>query len=129
MCAFLDNSPIPTKRVKKKGRVYDDKTQQSKAKLNFEDEAVPINEAKWNVQKKKSLPRKAVGAVGTAGVNKLHSKIYEVENENVGTQSAHKAELLGESAFRSGRKLTHSAYRFARNHPYRKVSKLVLCVD
>lgn len=115
---------IPTKKVRKKVRVFDEKTQKSKSKLTFEEKAVPINEAKWNVPKKKSVPRKAAGALTTVGVNKLHSKVYEVEHENVGTQAAHKAELVGESAFRGGKKLTHSAYRHVKNAPYRKVSKL-----
>jgi len=114
----------PTKKVVKKVRVFDEVKQKPKTKLTFEKEAVPIGEAKWNKPKKKSLPRKAAGAVKTAGVNKLHSKVYEVEGENVGTQAGHKAELVGESAFRGGKKLTHSAYRFAKNAPYRKVSKL-----
>lgn len=114
----------PTRKVRKKVRVFDEKTQKVKTKLSFEKENIPINEAKWNKQKKKSLPKKAVKALTTAGINKLHSKIHEVEHENVGTQAAHKAELMGESAFRGGKKLTHSAYRSVRNHPYRKVSKL-----
>lgn len=115
---------IPAKKVRKKVRVFDEKTQKPKTKLTFEEKAIPINEAKWNVPKKKSIPRKAAGALTTAGVNKLHSKVYEVEHENVGTQAAHKAELVGESAFRGGKKLTHSAYRHVKNAPYRKVSKL-----
>lgn len=117
-------SKIPTRKVKKKVHVFDEKKQKSKTKLTFEEEAIPFAEAKWNKQKKKSLPKKTATALTTAGVNKLHSKIYEVEHENVGTQAAHKAELISESAFRGGKKLTRSAYRFARNSPYRKVSKL-----
>jgi len=115
---------LPVKKVRKKERVFNEKSQKAKSKLTFEKETIPIGEAKWNVRKKKSIPRKAAGAVKTAGVNKLHGKIYEVEQENVGTQAAHRAELLGESAYRGGKKLTHSAYRFVRNRPYRKVSKL-----
>jgi Membrane proteins related to metalloendopeptidases len=120
----MAKTEIPTKKVRKKVRVFDEKTQKPKNKLSFEQEAVPIGEAKWNQPKKKSLPQKAVGAVATAGVNKIHSKIYEVEGENVGTQAAHKAELASESAFRGAKKTTHSAYRFAKNTPYRKASKL-----
>ena len=115
---------LPSKKVRKKERIFDEKTGKTKSKLTFEKEVIPIGEAKWNVRKKKSVPLKAAGAVKTAGVNKLHSKVYAVENENVGTQAAHRAELVGESAYRGGKKLTHSAYRFVRNSPYRKVSKL-----
>lgn len=115
---------IPTKKVPKNVRVFDEKTQKPKTKLTFEKEAIPIGEAKWNKVKKKSLPQKAGKAVGTAAVNKVHKKIYEVEHENVGTQAAHKAELVGESAFRGGKKLTRAAYRHVRNTPYRRVSRL-----
>lgn len=114
---------LPTKKVRKKERVFDEGTGKAKNKLHFEEEVIPINEAKWNQGKKKSLPRKAAGAVGTAGVNKLHSKVYEVEHENVGTQTAHRAELVGESAWRGGKRLTHSSYRFIKNSPYREASK------
>ena len=115
---------LPTEAIRKKVRIFDEKTQKPKTRIRFEETAIPINEAKWNKPKKKSLPRKTAGALTTAGANKLHSKIYEVEHENVGTEAAHKAELVGESGLRGGKKLTHSAYRFARNAPYHKVSKL-----
>jgi murein DD-endopeptidase MepM/ murein hydrolase activator NlpD len=115
---------LPTKTVVKRERVFSEDKKRPETKLTFEKEAVPIGEAKWNVPKKKSLPVKAVGAVKTAGVNKLHSKIHEVEHENVGTQAAHKAELMGESAYRGIKKATRSAYRFHKNRPYRRASKL-----
>lgn len=115
---------LPSKVVKKKQRFYNEEKGRRETKFTFEKEPIPIGEAKWNKPKKKSIPQKAVGAAATAGVNKLHSKIYEVEHENVGTQAAHRAELVGESAYRGGKRLTHSAYRFVRNSPYRKVSKL-----
>jgi len=59
----------------------------------------------------------------TAGVNKIHSKVYEVEQENAGVQVGHKAELIGESLYRGGKKTARSAYRFARNTPYRREAK------
>ena len=113
----------PARKKQVKERYFDEATGKAKTRLRHETETIPINEAKWNKPKKKSLPRKAAGAVATAGVNKLHSKVYEVEHENVGTQAAHQAELIGESAYRGGKKLTHSAYRFARNTPYRREAK------
>ena len=118
---YHDKQPIERKRVKE--RYFDDKTGKSKTRLVYEEKAIPINEAKWNMPKKKSLPRKAVGLAATAGVNKLHSKVYEIEHENVGTQAGHQAELIGESVFRGGKKLTRSAYRFVRNTPYRREAK------
>jgi len=114
----------PTKKVKIRERVFDEKTGKSKIKLRFEEVAVPVNEAKWNLPKKQSLPVKGAAALTAAGVNKLHQKVHEVERENVGTQTAHKAELVGESAGRGGKKLIHSTHRFVKNTPYRQASKL-----
>jgi Membrane proteins related to metalloendopeptidases len=115
---------LPSRKIRKKERIYNEDKQKAETKLSFEKEDIPINEAKWNKPKKRSIPSKAVGSVGTAGVNKLHSKVYEVEHENVGTQAAHRAEVTGESAYHGGKKLVGSAYRFVKNTPYRNVSKL-----
>jgi len=57
-------------------------------------------------------------------VNKLHMEVYKVERENVGVQAAHRAELLTEGGYRGAKRVTSSAYRFHKNRPYRKVSKL-----
>jgi len=113
----------PARKKQVKERHFDEVKGKAKTRLCHEQEIIPINEAKWNKPKKKSVPSMAAGAVATAGVNKLHSKVYEVEHENVGTQAAHKAELLGESAYCGGKKATHAAYRFARNTPYRREAK------
>jgi hypothetical protein len=118
---YHDKQPARKKRVKE--RYFDEASGKAKTRLRHDMEAIPINEAKWNKPKKKSVPRKAVGAAATLGVNKLHSKVYEVEHENVGTQAGHKAELLAESAYRGGKRATHAAYRFARNTPYRREAK------
>ena len=34
----------------------------------------------------------------------VHSKIFEVEQDNVGTEGAHRSELVGESALRHGKR-------------------------
>ena len=124
--AKLDDAreKIPKREVKKKQRVYEESKNKAKTKFRFEEEDIPINEAKWNKVKKKSVPRKITGAAITAGANKIHSKIHEAEGENVGTQAAHKAELVGERGVRKLRQGAKSAYRYAKNTPYRRVSKL-----
>ena len=114
---------IPTIEKKVKVRIYDEGKNKAKTKLRFEEETVPINEAKWNQPKKRSLPAKGAIAARTMVANKIHTKIYEVERENVGTQAAHRGELIGESAYRGGKKLIHSTYRFVKNGPYRRAAK------
>jgi len=113
----------PTKKTKVRGRCYDESKNKAKTKIRFAKEPVPMDEAKWNTAKKPSLPARGAAALATAGINKLHTKVYEAEHENAGTQAAHRAELVGESAYRGAKKLAHGAYRHARNAPYRKAAK------
>lgn len=117
-------SKQPTKKAKKKELVFDEKKGKAKSKLAFEEVAIPIGEAKWNVPITQTAADKVTKTVTTVGVNKLHSKVYQVERENVGTQAAHKTELVTESAYRGTKRATKSAYRFVRNRPYRQISKL-----
>ena len=113
----------PTRKKKVKERFYDESKDKAQTKIRFETEPVPISEAKWNKPKKRSLPVKGAAALTTAGVNKVHMKVYEAEHENVGTQAAHRAELVGESAVHGGKRLIHQTYRFAKNTPYRQSAK------
>jgi Membrane proteins related to metalloendopeptidases len=113
----------PTRKKKVKERFYDESKDKAQTKIRFETEPIPISEAKWNKPKKRSLPVKGVAALTTAGVNKAHLKVYEAEHENVGTQAAHRAELVGESAVHGGKRLIHETYRFAKNTPYRQSAK------
>lgn len=115
-------SKLPTKKVKKKTRVFND--DKPKNKLTFEEEALPVNQTKWNLPQHRSLPRKAVGSATSFTISKAHVKVYQVEHENVGTQTAHRAELLGESAYRGAKRSAISAYRFHKNRPFRKAAKL-----
>jgi len=118
------NDKLPTKKVKKKQLVFDEKKGKSVTKLTHEKEKIPIGEAKWNKPKEKSMPTKAVGVVTSMTVTKVHAKVHQVEHENVGVKVAHQAELLGESAYRGTKKTAISAYRFHKNSPYRRVAKL-----
>ena len=49
--------------------------------------------------------------------------VNKEENDNVGTKLAHRAELVGESGFRGGKKLIHDFYRHVKNTPYRETAK------
>jgi len=118
------NDKLPTKKVKKKQLVFDEKKGKSVTKLTHEKEKIPIGEAKWNKPKEKSMPTKAFGVVTSMTVTKIHTKVHQVEHENVGVKVAHKAELMGESAYRGAKNTAKSAYRFHKNRPYRRVAKL-----
>ena len=52
---------------------------------------------------KKPGPVKRIGRVASGSVHSfVHGKIFEVEQENVGTEGAHRSELVGEAALRRG---------------------------
>ena len=117
---------LPTKKKLARKRIYDEQKSKANSKFTFESEVVPIHEAKWN--KKKPLPSRIVGSATRMplrkAVTKAHGIVHSVEDENVGVKAAHRGELLGESAYRGGKRIVQRAYRFHRNRPYRKASKL-----
>ena len=120
----------PTRKKLAKKRLFDKGSGKAKTRLHFEKETIPINEAKWNnpkpttVRGKTMQTGKSFGrSMHSAAVTQIHAKVYEVEHENAGTQSAHRAELIGESAYRGGKMAVLSSYRFVRNTPYRRAAK------
>ena len=117
---------LPTKQTQKKQRVYDEAKNKANSKLEFESEIIPIGEAKWNQNKKRSIPRRAVGKAGSIVTTKIHAKIHQAESQNVGVELAHKAELMGESAYRGAKRGARSTYRYYKNRHYRRASKLEL---
>ena len=115
---------LPTKKKAVRKRIYDEQKNKAKTKLTFEAEAVPIGEAKWNKPPKRTLAKQTASMATREVGNEIHAKVYEVEHENVGTKAAHRAELLGERAYRSGKRTVRRAYRFHKNRPYRKAARL-----
>ena len=115
---------LPTQKKIVRKRIYDEQRDKAKTKLAFEAETIPIGEAKWNQPKKKPIPQKLTGVAARQVVTKAHAIVHSVEHENVGVESAHLGELLGESAYRGGKKTARAAYRFHKNRPYRKAARL-----
>jgi hypothetical protein len=107
---------LPTKKVLKKERVFDEKTGKGKTRLYFEDELkVPKGQSKLQFEADKTVRK--VGDTLAAGI---HGKIHEVEQENSGVEAAHRTEIVAESAVRH---YQHHKERSA-NKPFEKVSKL-----
>lgn len=66
-------------------------------------------------------PVKRIGRVASGSVHSfVHGKIFEVEQENVGTEGAHRSELVGETALRHGSRFVR---RKVREHPAKVVRK------
>ena len=64
--------------------------------------------------------RRAAGFAGRSVHGFAHGKVYEVEHENVGTEGAHRSELVAEAA---GRRAVRFTKQRIRTHPARAVKK------
>ena len=101
---------IPKKRVLRKERVFDEASGTAKTKLRFDtvDKSPP------------KLKPNPIGRPLREVAVQAHGKIHEVEHENVGVESGHKAEELAEHG-------AGGAIRWERRHrklkPYRAAEK------
>ena len=110
---------------KSKFRTKSQQEQTAASKLRMEKRGEKLDEAKEKLAKqkppKKPGPVKKAGrAVGDGVHGFVHGKLYEVEHENVGTEGAHRSELVGESALRHGSRYVK---RQIRQHPAKAVQK------
>ncbi len=121
----VPKSPKGPKTQKSKFRMESEQEKISKSKLRMETREDKLNRAQKKLEgKKPPKPRGPVRRVlGAAGWNVhgfVHGKVYEVEHENVGTEGAHRSELMGEAV---GRAAVHTVKKRIREHPARAVHK------
>lgn len=121
----VPKSPKGLKNKKSKFRMESEQGKISKSKLRMETREDKLNRARKKLEgKKPPKPRGPVRRVlGAAGWNVhgfVHGKVYEVEHENVGTEGAHRSELMGEAV---GRAAVHTVKKRIREHPARAVHK------
>ena len=107
---------LPTKKVLKKERVFDEESGKGKTRLYFEDEIkMPKVKSKLQFEADKSVRK-----VGDTLASGIHGKIHEVEQDNSAVEAAHRSEIVAESAVRH---YSHHRQNKA-NKPFEKVSKL-----
>ena len=107
---------LPTHKVLKKERVFDEETGKGKTRLHFEDELKkPKGKGKLQFEADKTVRK-----VGDTLASGIHGKIHEVEQENTAVEAAHKTEIAAETAARHFSHHRESSV----NKPYEKVSKL-----
>lgn len=70
---------------------------------------------------KRSTAGRVVTASGRMANRQLHRKLRQVEQENVGTEAAHKTEFVTERTVSSA---VRHGHRYVKDTPYRKVEKL-----
>lgn len=107
---------LPTKKVLKKERVFDEEKGKPKTRLHFEDEIKqPKGQSKLSFETEKTVRK-----VGDTLASGIHGKIHEVEQENSGVEAAHRTEIVAEAVARH-----YSHHRQSQaNKPFEKVSKL-----
>ena len=110
---------------KSKFRQKSQQEQTAASKLRMERRSEKLDKARETLAKqkppKKPGPVKKVGwAAGGAVHGYVHGKIYEVEHENVGTEGAHRSELVGEAVYRYGSRKIRKAIR---EHPAKSVQR------
>lgn len=110
---------------KSKFRQKSQQEQTAAAKLRMERRGEKLDKARETLAKqkppKKPGPVKKAGrAAGGAVHGYVHGKIYEVEHENVGTEGAHRSELVGEAVYRYGSRRIRKAIR---EHPAKAVQR------
>ena len=113
------------KSPKSKFRQKSQQEQAAASKLRMEKQGRKVEKAKEKLAKqkppKKPGPVKRAGRVASGSAHGfVHGKIFEVEQENVGTEGAHRSELVGESVLRHGSRFVK---RKIREHPARAVQK------
>ena len=107
------------KSPKSKFRQKSQQEQAAASKLRMEKQGRKVEKAKEKLARqkppKKPGPVKRAGRVASGSVHGfVHGKIFEVEQENVGTEGAHRSELVGESVLRHGSRFVK---RKIREHP------------
>ena len=110
---------------KSKFRHKSQQEQTAASKLRMEKRGEQLDAARDKLAKQKPPKRpgpvKRVGRAALGGVHGfVHGKIYEVEHENVGTEGAHRSELVAESTLRHGKRFVQKKIR---EHPAKAVRK------
>ena len=113
------------KQEKTKFRMESQQERTAKAKLQMEKRWDKLETARNRLanQKppKKRGPLRRVGGAAGHGVHGfVHGKLYEVEHENVGTEGAHRSELVGEVV---GGKMVRFTQKRIRTRPTRAAAR------
>ena len=119
--AGTSGQKVPKSKFRPKSQ--QEHTAASKLRMEKRGEKLDAAKEKLATQKppKKPSPVKKAGRAVGGGVHGfVHGKLYEVEHENVGTEGAHRSELVGESALRHGSRYVK---RQIREHPAKAVQK------
>ena len=115
----VPKSPKGLKNKKSKFRMESEQEKISKSKLRMERREDKLNRARKKLEGKKPPKprgpvRRALGAAGWNVHGFVHGKVYEAEHENLGTEGAHRSELMGEAVLRQGTRYAKKRMRWTK---------------
>ena len=110
---------LPHKKKIKRKRLYDEQKQKPKNRLQFEKEVRPQSDLYH-----RSPVKTGREALQHTALNKLHSKVAEVESENTGVEAAHQTEQKAESLARYSVRTAKYIDGQRKAAPYKKAARL-----
>lgn len=110
---------LPHKRKIKRKRLYDEQKQKPKNRLQFEKEIKPQTELNH-----RSTLNAGREVLQSTALNKLHTKVAEVENENSGVEAAHQTEQKAETLARYSARTAKYIDGQRKAAPYKKAARL-----
>ena len=105
---------IPTKKVLRTERTFDEASGKGKMRLHFEEV-----EKKPNGRLRQNPLSRPIQEIGLAA----HNEVHKVEHENVGVEAGHKGEELAERGVSYAGSKTRAAIRYHRMKPWRDAAK------
>lgn len=110
---------LPHKTKIKRQRIFDEQKQKPKTRLQFEKEVRPQSDLYH-----RSPIRTGADTLQYAAMNKIHSKVAEVEHDNTAVEAAHKAEQKAETLAQHSMRTAKYINGQRKETPYKKAARL-----
>lgn len=110
---------LPHKTKIKRQRIFDEQKQKPKNRLQFEKEVRPQSDLYH-----RPPIRTGADAVQYAAMNKIHTKVAEVERDNTAVEAAHKTEQRAETLSRYSMRTAKYINGQRKAAPYKKAARL-----
>lgn len=110
---------LPHKTKIKRQRIFDEQKQKPKNRLQFEKEVRPQSDLYH-----RPPIRTGADTLQYAAMNKIHTKVAEVENDNTAVEAAHKTEQKAETLSRYSMRTAKYINGQRKAAPYKKAARL-----
>ena len=109
---------LPTKRKAKLVREFSEAKGKPASKFRFDEQPLEAAESAHVLPAPLRAAKKQSDIAFREVASGAHRKVSQVEQENVGVESAHKLEQFAEGTYRGSRKATRGLMRYSSNKPY-----------